>query len=134
MCIRDRATVLGGITDGVSVLELTAAYATIANGGVYQEPIFYTKVLDHDGEVLFDNTSESRRVLKETTAFLLTDMMEDVVTGGGTGGLARFSNVKMPIAGKTGTTTNDVDLSFAGYTPYYVAGIWLGYDLSLIHI
>lgn len=122
------AVVLGGLTEGVSVLELTAAYGAIANKGEYNKPIFYTKVLDHKGNILLENTPEPRRVIKETTAWLLTDMMEDVVTGGGTGGLARFNTVKMPIAGKTGTTTDDKDLTFAGYTPYYVAGIWLGYD------
>ena len=118
---------LGGLTDGVSVLELTAAYGAIANGGVYREPIFYTKVLDHNGNVLIDNTqnAESHRVIKETTAYLLTDMMEGVITQG-TGTLARLSS--MPVAGKTGTTTDDKDLSFAGYTPYYVGGIWMGYD------
>jgi len=120
---------LGGLTDGVTVLELTAAYGTIANGGVYNKPIFYSKVLDHDGNVVIDNsTHESHRVLKETTAYLLTDMMEDVITKG-TGKLARFTNISMPIAGKTGTTSDDKDLVFAGYTPYYVAGIWMGYDI-----
>lgn len=122
------ATVLGGVTEGVTVLELTAAYGAIANNGEYNKPIFYTKVLDHKGNVLLENTPQPKRVLKETSAWLLTDMMKDVVSGGGTGGLARFKNVKMPIAGKTGTTTDDKDLTFAGYTPYYVAGIWLGYD------
>ena len=122
---------LGGITDGISVLELTAAYGTIANDGVYTKPIFYTKVLDHNGNILIDNTQpETHRVIKATTAYMLTDMMKDVLTGsGGTGHLARFSNVKMPIAGKTGTTSNNIDLAFAGYTPYYVAGIWMGYDI-----
>ena len=122
---------LGGITDGISVLELTAAYGTIANDGVYAKPVFYTKVLDHNGNILIDNTEpETRRVLKTTTAYMLTDMMRDVLTGsGGTGHLARFSNVRMPIAGKTGTTSDDKDLIFAGYTPYYVAGIWMGYDI-----
>ena len=120
---------LGGVTDGVTVLELTGAYSAIANGGVYNKPIFYTKVLDHDGNVIIDNTTpESHSVIKETTAYLLTDMMEGVVSGGGTGGLARFSQVRMPIAGKTGTTNDDKDLMFAGYTPYYCAGIWMGYD------
>lgn len=118
---------LGGLTDGVSVLELTGAYATIANMGEYIEPHFYTKVLDHDGNVLLEKTPETRTVLKESSAFLLTDMMEDVISGGGTGGLARFSG--MHIAGKTGTTTDDKDLVFAGYTPYYTAGIWMGYDI-----
>lgn len=117
---------LGGITYGVTPLELTAAYGTIANGGIYNEPVFYTKILDHDGNMLIDNTApEQRRVLKESTAYLLTDMMEDVITKG-TGGLARMKN--MPVAGKTGTTSDDKDLVFAGYTPYYVAGIWLGHD------
>ncbi|MBQ7242146.1 MAG: PBP1A family penicillin-binding protein [Firmicutes bacterium] len=118
---------LGGITYGVSVLELTAAYGTIANGGLYNKPITYTKVLDHDGNVILENKVEPTRVLKETSAYLLTDMMKDVITSG-TGRLARFKSIKMPIAGKTGTTTDDKDLAFAGYTPYYVAGIWLGYD------
>ena len=119
---------LGGITNGVSVLELTAAYGTIANGGEYIEPTLYTKILDHDGNDYLVKNQKTRRVIKESTAFMLTDMMKDVISGGGTGGLARFKNVKMALAGKTGTTTDDKDLTFAGYSPYYVAGIWLGYD------
>ncbi|MDD5944553.1 MAG: PBP1A family penicillin-binding protein [Clostridia bacterium] len=121
-------TSLGGLTNGVTVLELTAAYGAIANGGVYMEPTPYTKVLDHDGNVLLEYDYEGKRVIKETTAFLLTDMMEDVISGGGTGGLARFQKNNMPVAGKTGTTSDDKDLVFAGYTPYYAAGIWMGYD------
>ncbi|MCD8035841.1 MAG: penicillin-binding protein [Clostridiales bacterium] len=121
-------TALGGLTNGVSVLELTAAYGAIANGGVYMSPTPYTKVLDHEGNVLLEYTDEGTRVIKETTAFLLTDMMEDVISGGGTGGLAKFQKNTMPVAGKTGTTSDDKDLVFAGYTPYYVAGIWMGYD------
>ena len=107
-------TSLGGLTNGVSVLELTAAYGAIANGGVYMKPTPYTKVLDHDGNVLLEYDYEGKRVIKETTAFLLTDMMEDVISGGGTGGLARFQKNNMPVAGKTGTTTDDKDLVFAG--------------------
>lgn len=122
------STALGGLTDGVSNLELTAAYQTIANGGVYVEPTFYTKVLDHDGNVILDNTHpETHRVLKETTAYILTDIMEDVVTSG-TGTAARFTNVDMPIAGKSGTTSETKDLNFVGYTPYLTAGIWSGND------
>lgn len=121
-------TSLGGLTHGVTVLELTAAYGAIANGGVYHKPTPYTKVLDHDGNVLLEYKDEGKRVIKETTAFLLTDMMEDVISGGGTGGLARFQKNRMPVAGKTGTTSDDKDLVFAGYTPYYAAGIWMGYD------
>ncbi len=120
-----QALALGGLTDGVTNLELTAAFATIANGGTYIKPMFYTKVLDHDGNVLIDNTPKSRRVLKETTAYLLTDAMEDVVTQG-TGARVKFDN--MAIAGKTGTTTSNVDVWFAGFTPYYTCCTWSGYD------
>lgn len=122
-----QALALGGVTDGVTNMELNAAYATIANGGVYMEPILYTKIVDHDGNVLIDNTQEqeSHRVIKETTAFLLTDAMVDVVTKG-TGASVRFDN--MSIAGKTGTTSDYKDVWFAGYTPYYTCTTWTGYD------
>ena len=116
---------LGGITRGVTNLELTAAYATIADMGNYIRPRFYTRILDHSGNVLIDNTAESHTVLKETTAFLLTSAMQDVVTVG-TGGAANFGN--MPIAGKTGTTTSNRDVLFAGFTPYYTCTVWCGYD------
>ena len=122
------STALGGITYGVTQMEVTAAYGTIANGGKYYEPKLYTKVLDHDGNVILDATTrESKQVLKESTAYMLTDMMKDVVTKG-TGTAAKFKNISMPIAGKTGTTQETKDLTFVGYTPYYVAGIWFGYD------
>lgn len=119
------ALALGGITHGVYNYELTAAYATIANGGVYNKPILYTKVLDHDGNVLIDNTGESKTVLKETTAALLTNAMEDVVTKG-TATDAQLDN--MPVAGKSGTTSDNKDFWFSGYTPYYTCSIWMGYD------
>ncbi|MBQ9865935.1 MAG: transglycosylase domain-containing protein [Lachnospiraceae bacterium] len=122
-----QALALGGITDGVTNMELNAAYATIANGGMYMQPILYTKIVDHDGNVLIDNNQkqEQHRVIKETTAFLLTDAMVDVVTKG-TGGGVNFGN--MAIAGKTGTTSSYKDVWFAGYTPYYTATTWTGYD------
>lgn len=121
-------TALGGLTQGVSVLEMTSAYATIANGGTYYQPVYYSVVYDHDGKVLIDNRKrEGDRVLKETTAYLLTDMMKDVITGG-TGTAARVPG--MTIAGKTGTTNDSVDLTFYAYSPYYTAGIWMGYDNS----
>lgn len=116
---------LGGITRGVTNLELTGAYATIANMGNYIKPRFYKRILDHSGNVLIDNTSESHTVLKETTAFLLTSAMQDVVNVG-TGGAVNFGN--MPIAGKTGTTTSNRDVLFAGFTPYYTCTVWCGYD------
>ena len=116
---------LGGLTDGVYNYELCAAYATIANGGVYNEPMLYSKVLDHDGNVLLDGTGESRTVLKESTAAVLTSAMEDVVNSG-TGTACQISN--MPVAGKTGTTSDNKDLWFCGYTPYYTCAVWGGYD------
>jgi len=117
---------LGGTTRGVKNVELCAAYATIANGGVYCEPKLYTKVVGPDGTVILDNTTpETRQVLKATTAYLLTDAMVDVVTRG-TGGSVRFND--MAIAGKTGTTTDNWDVWFAGFTPYYTCATWAGYD------
>lgn len=124
---QNQSLCLGGATDGVTNLELTAAYATIANSGTYNKPKFYTTILDHDGNVLLDNTtSESHTVLKETTAWLLTDAMKDVMTAG-TGTAAYFGNT-MAQAGKSGTTTGNRDCLFAGYTPYYTCVVWGGYD------
>lgn len=116
---------LGGITKGVTNLDLTAAYATIANNGTYIKPRFYTKILDHDGNVLIDNTPQTHGVLKSSTAWLLTNAMKDVVTKG-TGTAVNFGN--MAIAGKTGTTTKNRDALFAGFTPYYTCVVWGGYD------
>ncbi len=121
-----QSTALGGLTDGVTNLELNAAYAAVANGGTYIEPTLYTKIVDHDGNILIDKTKpDSHRVIKETTAFLLTDAMVDVITKG-TGRSVNFG--KMAIAGKTGTTTASKDVWFSGYTPYYTATTWAGYD------
>ncbi|MBQ8042867.1 MAG: transglycosylase domain-containing protein, partial [Clostridia bacterium] len=117
---------LGGSTKGVKNLELTAAYAAIANHGTYKKPHFYTKVVDSTGNVILEHKDESKQVMKETTAWLLTDAMHDVVTRG-TGTSANFSG--MYVAGKTGTSTGNRDLWFAGFTPYYTASIWTGYDL-----
>ncbi len=118
---------LGGITDGVTNLELTNSFASIANGGNYNQPSYYTKIVDHNGKVLLENKNASTQVMKDSTAWLLTNTMEDVVKVG-TGKKVQFQNVSMPIAGKTGTTSNENDLWFVGYTPYYTAGIWGGYD------
>lgn len=117
---------LGGITDGVTNMELNAAYAAIANNGTYIKPKLYTKIVDHDGNVLIDNTApESTQVIKESTAWLLTNAMVSVVTSG-TGGSVNFGN--MAIAGKTGTTSDYKDVWFSGFTPYYTATTWTGYD------
>lgn len=121
-----QALALGGITHGVTPLETTAAFATIANDGIYNKPTLYTRVLDSDGNVLLDKTQpESHKVLEETTAFLLTSAMESVITQG-TGSLVNFGN--MSIAGKTGTTSSYNDIWFSGYTPYYTATVWVGFD------
>ena len=121
-----QALALGGITNGVTNEELNAAYACIANGGTYIKPKLYTKVVDHDGNIILDNTMpQSKQVIKESTAFLLTNAMVDVVTVG-TGGSVNFGG--MPIAGKTGTTSDYNDVWFAGYTPYYTATTWAGFD------
>lgn len=120
-----QAACLGGISQGVYNIEMTAAYAAIANGGVYTEPILYTKILDHDGNVLYENTPDTHVAMKESTAALITDAMEDVITSG-TGTRARLSN--MPVAGKTGTTTDSKDLWLSAYTPYLTASVWTGFD------
>lgn len=131
------ATALGGLYHGVSNLELTSSYAAIANGGVYTEPIFFTKIIDHNGNVLIDNTPNTRRVIKESTAFLLTDAMRESmisnkkfsrgsVSVNSTSTKARLEN--MSAAGKSGTTSDNNDVWFVGYTPYYTAGIWSGFD------
>ena len=116
---------LGGITEGVYNYEMCAAYATIANGGEYNKPTLYSKVVDHDGNVLLDGTGESHTVIKDSTAYLLTSAMEDVVNSG-TGTACQLPN--MPVAGKTGTTTSNKDLWFCGFTPYYTCAVWGGYD------
>lgn len=137
---------LGGLTKGVSNLELTNAFASIANNGVYNKATFYTKVIDHNGKVLLNKSPQkvtnidadgnssvtytmrtSKQVMKDSTAWLLTDAMRDVVQSG-TGTAARFRELSMPLAGKTGTTTDNKDLWFVGYTPYLTAGIWGGLD------
>ena len=120
---------LGGLTKGVSNLEMTAAFAAIANGGIYNEPYYYTKVLDHNGNVLLEHKANARQVMKTSTAFLLTSAMEDTVKPTiGSSTQPVFVNYKMPIAGKTGTTTNDIDRWFCAYTPYYTCSIWTGFD------
>lgn len=112
----------------VSNLELAAAFEVMPNQGVYKEPVLYTKILDQDGNVLLEKKPKKHRVIKDSTAFLLTSAMEDVVKKG-SGKLADFET--MPIAGKTGTagTTEAArDAWFAGYTPYYTCVVWFGYD------
>ncbi len=117
---------LGGITYGVTNLELNASYAAIANNGTYIKPKLYTKIVDYNGNVLIDNTvGDSYQVIKSSTAYLLTDAMVDVVTVG-TATSVNFGG--MSIAGKTGTTSDYNDVWFSGFSPYYTCTTWAGYD------
>lgn len=131
------ALALGGLYEGVTNLELTNAFAAIGDGGLYGEPKFFTKIYDHDGNCIIDFTEiEKERVMKETTAFLLTDAMRrsmishskwaEGYTVNNTSSRAAMDN--MTAAGKSGTTTKNNDIWFVGYTPYYTAGIWGGCD------
>jgi len=129
----NQSLALGGITFGVNNVEITAAYAAIANMGLYRKPVYYTQVYDHEGNLVIDNRdandpARTHRVFKETTAWQLIEAMRDVVTKG-TGKTARMTegyNV-----GKTGTTSDSYDLWFCGFTPYYAASIWYGYDSNV---
>lgn len=120
---------LGGLTDGVSTYEMAAAYATFANNGMYTKPRTYTRVVavDIDGNetVLLENKSTSVAVLNESTVYYMNTMLENVINAG-TGTAADFDG--MTIAGKTGTTTSNKDKWFVGYSHYYTAAVWVGYD------
>lgn len=122
--------VLGGMTRGVSPLEMTNAFATFANQGVHTEPVTFTKVYDRRGNLILDKKPERNRVVSEQVAFIMTDMLREAVTSG-TGSRARLDqgNSQIPVAGKTGTTSDQKDAWFVGYTPYYTAGVWIGHDL-----
>lgn len=116
---------LGGLTKGITVREWTGAYAMIANNGVYNKPISYTKVVDSKGQILLQNKTNAERVMSPQAAFVLKDILRTVVTNG------TATNAKLPnmtAAGKTGSTQENVDKWFVGFTPYYVGGVWVGYD------
>lgn len=118
---------LGGLTNGVTVKEMAAAYAVFANEGKYTSPHTYTKVLDSANRVLLEKNPESESVINSSTAYTMSEMLYGVVNGSsGTGRAARLSN--MSAYGKTGTTNNEYDKWFVGYTPYYVGAVWFGFD------
>lgn len=121
---RNLATALGGLTKGVTPLELTSAYGTFANKGVHVDPVAVVKVLDRNGKVLEQAEPKQRSVISEASAAELTDMLEGVIAHG-TGTRA---NIGRPAAGKTGTTSDYHDAWFVGYTPDLVAGVWIGND------
>lgn len=122
------ALALGGMTSGISPLEMAAAYATFPNGGVYNEPIAYTKVLDVNDEVLFEKKAEGKQVYDEGVAWIMTDILRSSVSRGIASG-ARMSS--QPVGGKTGTTSDNYDIWFCGFTPQYSAAIWVGNDFNI---
>jgi penicillin-binding protein 1A len=114
-------------TGEVTLLELTAAYAAFANRGLVASPRFISRVEDRYGQVLWEESALTRRALSESTAFLMSTMLADVINGG-TAAAARRAGFRLPAAGKTGTSENYADAWFVGYTPKIVAGVWFGYD------
>lgn len=118
---------MGGLTYGLNTREMAAAYASFANMGVYNSPRTYLRVEDAEGNVILENEGESHQAMKETTAYLMNQMLKNAVNAG-TGTSAKFSG--MTIAGKTGTTSDNYDRYFVGYTPYYVAAVWTGYKYN----
>lgn len=116
---------LGGLTDGVTLLEMNGAYATFANQGNYIEPHTYTRVYSMEGKVLLDKKPTKNQAFSPSTAYMMNDMLKSVVREG-TGSGAQLSN--MDTCGKTGTTDNNKDRWFIGYSPYYVGSVWFGYD------
>lgn len=120
---------LGGLTKGVSVEEMAAAYSVFANGGNYIKPHTYSKVLDSNGDVILENQSSGSRVISEESAYIMTDLLSYPVKA--SYGTARSSDLgSMPTYGKTGTTSDNYDKWFVGYTPYYVGAVWYGYETN----
>lgn len=121
------ATALGGVTVGISPLQMAAAYATIANDGVYIEPTFYTKVEDSSQNVLIESKQESRRVFSEGNAYIMKNLLKQPVEGSqGTAKICKMPNFE--VSAKTGTTQEQKDVWLCGFTPYYTAATWFGYD------
>lgn len=121
------ALALGGLTWGVSPLEMAGAYATIANGGVYQKPTFYSKVVDENGNIVLKPEQNKKRVMSEEAAYVLKEVLTESVK---TGTSTTCTIEGMSVAAKTGTTNNDYDRWFCAFTPYYTTTVWYGYDNS----
>ncbi|MCF6466477.1 penicillin-binding protein 1A [Clostridium sp. Cult2] len=122
---------LGGMTKGLSPLDMTAAYGSIANSGTYIKPISFTKILDKDDNVLLENKPKETTVVSPQVAYIMSDILRTTVSNG-IAGRAQIPN--MPTAGKTGTTQDKADAWFVGYTPYYVTGLWIGNDSPQIKL
>lgn len=120
-------TALGAVSYGISPLEMAAAYAAIANDGVYIQPTFYTKVEDSAGNVIIEAKQESRRVFSEGNAYILKSLLKNPVEGSqGTARICKMNSID--VGAKTGTTQEQKDLWLCGFTPYYTAATWFGYD------
>ena len=122
------ALALGGMTNGVSPLEMSAAYSAFVNDGKYTEPISFTKIVNRKGEVLIEKTPKSHSAMDPGVAFLMRDALRTTVTNG----VATVASVpNQPAAGKTGTTNDNYDTWFVGFTPQYSAAVWIGNDVNL---
>ena len=118
---------LGGLQDGVSPFQMCAAYAAIANNGEYITPTFYIKVTDKNDNIVYEPNQEKRRVMSEQNAYIEQNILTQTVVGGS--GTAKYCAIKgMDVAAKTGTTNGDYDRWLSGFTPYYTASVWYGYD------
>lgn len=120
---RDLSISLG--SSGVSLLEIVNAYSVFTNQGYFVEPVFITRIVDREGNELEQARPQREKVIDQTTAYLMTNLLEEVVKSG-TG--RRVKALKRPVAGKTGTTNNLYDAWFVGYTPGYITGVWVGFD------
>lgn len=121
---KNLAASIGGLTQGVTALDMAGAYSAFANHGIYTKPVAVVKVIDRKGKVIYENKPETKQAISERTATLLTSMLQDVIVRGtGTG-----AKINRPAAGKTGTTDNYQDAWFAGYTPNLVTVVWMGCD------
>lgn len=118
---------LGGLQKGISPLEMAGAYATIANDGVYIEPVFYSKIQDKEGKIIYEPKQETHRVFSKDVAYILKSLLTQPVVGSnGTATYCKISGVD--VAAKTGTTDENYDRWLCGFTPYYTAVTWYGYD------
>lgn len=121
------AAALGGLTNGVKPIDMAVAYGTLANGGVKVKPVAITKIVDRNGQVVEENSTEEQRVVDPKYAYVITNMLESVMFGGTGGG----ASIGRPAAGKTGTTDESKDAWFVGYTPDLVAAVWMGDDYGI---
>lgn len=121
------AAALGGLTNGVKPIDMAVAYGTLANGGVKVKPVAITKIVDRNGQVVEENSTEEQRVVDPKYAYVIINMLESVMSGGTGGG----ASIGRPAAGKTGTTDESKDAWFVGYTPDLVAAVWMGDDYGI---